>query len=163
MDLKEFYKGIKGIVLFPGSVDELNILEEINSSDREYKLMPIKGDKKYLIGTIIPNLKEIEEQVNNLKEGIRIRVKAISAIGGLETSLAQEIGREAFKELGPIGNIVESLYTENIKNPAFLGMDIRLKAKEIGANGLVHVQVYDKESFYMGVPVKLSKMRSGDL
>jgi len=80
-----------------------------------------------------------------------------------ESVLAEklEIDKESVagieSELGEASEMLEGLARQIYENPALREMDIRMKAKEIGANGLVHVQLYTKEGTYMGVPVELIK------
>lgn len=140
------------IALFPGSVDDLNRIESLSNSGRRYELMPIDGGRKYLTGVIIPSPTELRELMN-------AQISGMAAFK--ETELASDLDLEP-KELAELENqvgeayeLIEQLAKQMFGKPEIMRMDIRMKAKEVGANGLVHVQLYNKEGLYMGVPVKL--------
>ena len=155
MKLQQFYRETGKITLFPGSVDDLNTIESLSNSNKQYELMPVDSGRKYLTGAIIPSLTEVREL---MKE----QISGISALG--ESGLAAKLldfDTETISglkdHLGDASKIVEQLAKQMFENPAIMGTDIRMKAKKIGANGLIHIQLYNKEETYMGVPVRLQK------
>jgi len=70
MDLNNFYKRVKDIIIYPGSLDELNEEERILGSGRIFTLNPINSGLRTLQGIIIPDL-------NNVKENLEIMAQAI--------------------------------------------------------------------------------------
>jgi len=130
MDLKKFYEDVKDIVLYPGSLNELNMIEQARGDGLMYELLPQEGSVKYIIGTIIPSPSECEEIIG-IMDGFLD--DAADLMNGLE-------------------EMVMELYGENV-----IDADIRMKAKKIGANGLIHVRLYNTDGIYMGVPVKIKK------
>ena len=152
MDLKQFYREAGKIVLFPGSIADLNAIEALSdsrSSIRRYQLMPVEGGQKYLTGILIPSPAELREQTTAKRLGM-----AVLQTSGLAGRLDSET--EAVAELGEVLETIERLTIQIVSKPEIMGMDIRMKAREIGANGLVHFQAHgNKEETYMGVPVKL--------
>lgn len=145
MDLKEFHKSIEDIVLYPGGLDELNILEQATSSGRTYELMPQKEGVRYLTGIIIPKPSEFKE-----------RMTAMQSVTGTlsKNNLGLALHEDGMNEMtGMLGQIMTEIY----QTPELMNIDIRLKAKKIGADGLIHFQLYDKDAIYMGIPVKLKE------
>jgi hypothetical protein len=145
-NLEKFYESIKGVILHLGSLDELNKNEQINGSGITYELMPQRSEKRYITGTITPTQSEIKEAMKSTKNLL-----------GIINSLGFELEGEEIldkEETNEIANIIENFTKQLFENPAAISNDIRLKAKEIGADGLIHVQLHTKDSIYMGVPVK---------
>ena len=135
MDLKQFYKQVEKIVLYPGSVDDLNRMEKLTNSGKHYNLVPIKGSTKYLTGPIIPGPNQFKELIDTIQFEADDELKITASTQKLAfTQKLEELVMQTYGDL-----------------------DIRMKAQEIGAHGLVHVQLYNKERVYMGVPVKLEK------
>jgi hypothetical protein len=136
MDIKEFYKSVEDIVLYPGSIDELNKIISVSGRKGAYELMPQQGNILYVTGVIIPTIPE-------MKKGLGI-AKNITESLAMFRSQDLDLGTERLEEM------MNELYM----NPAMLSSDIRVAAKEIGANGLIHFQLFSKEDLYIGVPVK---------
>jgi hypothetical protein len=154
MDLRQFYMEAGKIALFPGSVDDLNRIESASNSGKQYELMPVDGGRKYLTGAIIPSPTEIRELMKAQLSGI----SAFSESGlAAKMDMNPETISEFESQFGEASEMLEQLTKQMFGNPAIMGMDLRMKAREIGANGLVHVQLYNKEATYMGVPVKLQR------
>ena len=154
MDLRQFYMEAGKIALFPGSVDDLNRMESASNSGGQYELMPVDGGRKYLIGDIIPSPTEVRELM-------KAQLSGISAFSASRLAAKMDMNPEILSEIesqfGETFEMLEQLTKKMFENPAVMDMDIRMKARKIGANGLVHVQLYNKEATYMGVPVKLQK------
>ncbi|MCD6226539.1 MAG: hypothetical protein J7J93_01965 [Candidatus Aenigmarchaeota archaeon] len=154
MDLKEFHKSIEDIVLFPGSLYELNILEKVNGSGKTYELIQQKDGEKYLTGPIIPKPSELKEMIRVMQGVGGILDKSDL---GLELGL-DDLGFELDKyKMDEMAGMLEEIMITLYETPELMETDIRLKAKKIGANGLVDVRLYHKDGIYMGVPVKLKK------
>ena len=145
MEIKEFYKSVEDIILYPGNLKELNRLEQINGGDKSYELMPQNNGQRYLTGTIIPGQLEFEEAMTL----VRITSGALS-----ESDLDLDLDNE---ELGVLPEMMEQMTTKLYGKSEVQNLDLRLKAKKIGANGLIHIQMYNKDGTYMGVPVKLKQ------
>ena len=56
MNLQEFYKTVEDIILYPGTVNELNQRKDIIESCKKYEEMPLVGGKKFITGIIIRRL-----------------------------------------------------------------------------------------------------------
>jgi len=146
MDLKQFYKSVEDIVLYPGDLNGLNLQEQVNGSGRVYELMPQKDAIKYIKGSIIPKPSELKEMV-----------AAVQGASGKLDKLCSNLGLDE-DTLGDMsGMMLEQMLLEAFEAPEFQNTDLRLKAKEAGADGLVHFQLYNTNDQYMGVPVKLKK------
>ncbi|MBA3064108.1 hypothetical protein FP803_01580 [Candidatus Woesearchaeota archaeon] len=154
MRMNKFYKTVEDIVLFPGTVDELNDQEELITmrktgmeclSKKVYKTLPQQIGIRYISGVIIPSLEKLKE----------IGLTLLSIAGG-ESNIEQKVKQK--------GLILDFMVDKMYEIPEVQQMDIRLKAKKMGANGLVHVQYEGtsnlKSDFgnitiqtYMGLPV----------
>ncbi|MBI4919020.1 hypothetical protein HY837_03760 [archaeon] len=144
MDLNEFYKQVDGIVMFPGSVEELNRLEFSKKSGRSYSIVPLEGNRTFFTGVIVPSKEELREMICVMK-GVAV---GFAALRGEEAASAQkELEEEIESELEPVLH-------QLLGSPALMDLDLRLKAKKLGADGVVHVQMYNKDGMYFGVPVK---------
>ncbi len=142
--MKKFYDETKDIVMYPGSLEELNWIKGEMCRGNPYDILRIEGSKPYVTGVIIPSPTELRELMG-LLNGVR---------GGLG-----DLFGESFAEIDDtldevLGNM-EPLMMKLFGTPAMLKSDIRLKAKKMGAHGLIHVQMYSKDGLYSGVPVKL--------
>jgi len=144
MDMKKFYKDIKGIVLYPGTLDELNRTERISGRDRVYELMPQKGSIMYITGVIIPSPSEVKE-IFGLVRNVGMAFAKPDSLGLPEDDVEEQVDG------------LENMLAALIGNREMINMDIRLRAKKIGANGLIHVHLYSKEGSHMGIPVVLGK------
>ena len=150
MKLDEFYKTIDDIFLYTGNLEELN---QTPYKRNHFRRMPLKSSRQFLHGVIIPTEQEVREQVG---------------------TLASIVYNEAFDdgttyEQEDLDEFIEVIFEGFFKNEEFQNMDIRMKAKKIGANGLIHVQYYAESRLqseyspmfantkfwlYSGVPVK---------
>ncbi len=150
MKIKKFFKTVDDIVLHQGSLDELNRQEEINGSGRTYDLMPMKSGVRYLTGIIIPKPEEVKE------------ILAVN-FSRIEPNTSDEEADEAAEYVFELAK--ETLY----EVPRAQKFDLRMVAKEFGANGLIRLQL-DTESklelkdskysslnltTYQGTPVRL--------
>ncbi|HLC22200.1 MAG TPA: hypothetical protein VJJ79_00315 [Candidatus Nanoarchaeia archaeon] len=128
-------KTLDPIVLFPGSLEELNSLGE------RYKFIPLQGGEKFLIGGITLRLSDL---------WLHITVTHRNTGGGLIENVK---GPASTEEFGVLKGIVEEQYLQ--MGLSLFERDIRHRAMVGGADGLVHVQLYSAQSpMYMGVPVK---------
>ena len=158
MNMNKFYKTVEDIILFPGTVDELNDQEELIRLEcktgkeyqykRVYETLPQQVGIRYISGVIIPSLEKLKE----------IGLTLLS-IAGDESNIEQKVKQ---KDL-----ILDFMIDKMYELPEVQQMDIRLKAKAMGANGLVHVQYEGTSSIslkssdfsnislqtYMGLPV----------
>ena len=141
MDLKEFYKTVEDIVLYPGTVDELNKRKDVTVSGKRYEEIPLHGGKKFITGVIIPSPSEFQELTNVMQD-------AAEALGGMGLDVDDA-------DVNKLTEMLEPTMKKLYGIPAVMNMDLRLKVKEIGANGLVCVQLYNKEDRYMGIPVSV--------
>ena len=144
--MNEFYDQVKDIVVFPGSVSELN--DMMKSEGKQYKLMPVKGPKKYLTGALLPTKDE-------MKSLIAEKLGALDAFQ--QSNAANELFDGELPDLGDISvarKLITSIFSELLNNPTYVNMDIRVKAKQMGADGLVRVQPDTSKDTYLGVPVK---------
>ncbi len=135
MKIEEFYKAVKDVVLFPGSLDELNSLEKLCGSGKAYELLPAfdKKAEKYTKGVFVPSIEDIKSYYDMLNK----THKVVCTQDGLI-------------------EMVKYWITERYGILNYINLDIRIKALEIGADGLTHFQKFD-EDYFMGVPVKLAK------
>jgi len=129
--MNKFYKTVEDIILFPGTVDELNDQEELITmrktgrerlSKRVYETLPQQVGIRYISGVIIPPPEKLKE----------IALALLSIASGSNSNIEQKIEKE--------GLILDFMVDKMYKLPEVQQMDIRLKAKAMGANGLVHVQ-----------------------
>ena len=127
MNLKQFYKEYETFILFPDSLDELNILER--DKRNEYTYLPMDSGQKYITGTITLSLNEKLEQ--KLEE-----MDFPTLIENIDLELKE----------------VEKLIKKILKEQFVNKKDIRIKAKMIGACGLVMLQYYSEKTF-MGIPI----------
>jgi len=157
MNMNKFYKIVEDIILFPGTLDELNQQEELirmiktgeeHFSKRVYKPLPQQGGIRYISGVIIPPIEKLRE----------IGLTLLSIAGG-ESNIEQKVEQK--------GLILDFMVDKMYKLQDVQKIDIRLKAKAMGANGLVHVQYEGTSSIslkssdfgnitlqtYMGLPV----------
>lgn len=145
MDLNEFYKQVEGIIIFPGSVDDLNRVEEKAVSGNKYELFPVTGGNKFISGVIVPSKEELKAQ--------------LAVMSGIFAGIAELQGEEAEGAKKELDEMLESqlepFLHKMLGSPALMSLDLRLKAKQLGADGIVHVQMYDKNGRHFGVPVKL--------
>lgn len=154
MALDEFYKKVNKIALFPGSIDDLNKIESLSDSGKQYELMSIDSGNKYLTGYILPS-------PNEVRELMKAQVSGISAFG--ESGLAAKVGvnpesiADFESQFGEASETLEQLTEQMFGNPAVNRLDIRMKSIKNGADGLVYLRLYNKDATYMGVPVKLKK------
>lgn len=153
MDLPQFYMEAGKIVLFPGNVDDLNRLDITSNASRgmEYSLMPMQGGRKFITGMLIPSPIELRELMQLQMGGLSAaKTSGLTSKLGLNKELddAEAQAGEAFK-------MIEQLARQMFGQQATMDADIRMKARLLGANGLVHVQLYTKDGMYMGVPVRL--------
>jgi len=127
MNLKQFYLEYEPFILFPDSLDDLNILEI--GKRKEYAYLQMDSGKKYITGTITPSLNERLEQ--KLEEmGFPTIIENIDS------------------ELKEVEKLIKKILSEQFVNQN----DIRIKAKRIGACGLVNLQYYSEKTF-MGIPI----------
>ena len=151
MKISKFFKTVDDIVLYQGSLDELNRQEEINQSGKIYDFMPMKGSIRYLTGVIIPKPEEMEQ------------ILAVN-LSRVKPKLSKTEIDEAEKYLFGIGK--ETTY----ESPMVQKFDLRMAAKKFGANGLIRLQKDNSENklglrdskysgltlvTYWGTPVKL--------
>ncbi len=121
MRMNKFYKKVEDIILFPGTVDELNDQEELNKSGRVYETLPQQGGVRYISGSIIQSPEKFKELA-----------LALLSIAGGGSNIEQKVEKSGF--------ILDFMVDKMYELPEVQQMDIRLKAKKMGANGLVHVQ-----------------------
>jgi len=141
MNLKKFYKTIDDIVLYPGSVKELNDRERKKNSGKTFEEIPLNHGKKYIEGIVLPEMSSVKETVTTV-----IKV----------TSPKNE-------EYAEIIHMLSEIYS------GITGLDLRIKAKKLKADGFVHLQYVGQSSLnlrdskfgeivlaqYIGVPVRL--------
>jgi len=141
MNLKKFYKTIDDIVLYPGSVKELNDRERKKNSGKTFEEIPLNHGKKYIEGIVLPEMSSVKETVTTV-----IKV----------TSPKNE-------EYAEIIHMLSEIYS------GVTGLDLRIKAKKLKADGFVHLQYVGQSSLnlrdskfgeivlaqYIGVPVRL--------
>lgn len=121
MDFKDFHKSIEDIFLYTRNLEELN--KENPQHGLHYKTIPLEGNKRFLFGPIIYDETEISNLIDvflKLKENI---------LGDVVDSGRSSAYDVMMKYFG---------------NPALYNLDIRKKAKDIGAQGLIHVRFYGK-------------------
>jgi len=147
----EFYKTIDHIVLFPGSLEELNHLEKLNSSNKVYDLMPnVDNIKDNLIGEFI-----FHQKLSDLKNHIEGWADSFLIT---ETKPAQ---RKATIQRFQMDDVIRNLHL--LEDPKRMGQEIRVKVRDLGADGLIHFQLYETtysfvggcHNYYTGVPVVL--------
>lgn len=134
MGLKNFYETVEDIVLYPGTLDELNRIERRGKTGKIYDFMPQLSGQQYIIGILVPTAEEFKD----------FMMVARAAVGALSEDL----------ENAEILERAEELRDKLFSSPQVRAQDLRVKAKKIGAQGLIHVQLYTKDSLYMGVPVR---------
>jgi len=160
MSMNKFYKSVEDIILFPGTLDELNGQEELirllnkdkSIPQRVYQLLPQQGGVRYISGVIIQSPEKLKE----------IGLTLLSIAGG-GSNIEQKVEKSGF--------ILDFMVDKMYELPKVQQMDIRLKAKKMGANGLVHVQYEGTSNLslkgsdfnsislhtYMGLPVRYRK------
>jgi len=130
MRMNKFYKNVEDIILFPGTVNELNDQEELITmgktgkeclSKKVYKTLPQQGGVRYISGVIIPSPEKLKETA-----------LALLSIASGDSNIEQKVEKN--------GLILDFMVDKMYKLPELQKIDIRIKAKEMGANGLVHVQ-----------------------
>lgn len=146
MNLKQFRKEIEEIFIFPGSIGDLH---KMLGQACNYEPILIPGGKKFLTGIIIPSIGELRELTSMMQEGIGSVQNVLEqvAIGDENPDLTSDL-------FSKTGEMLEKMTAALYENPAIMKHDIRMKAKELGAHGLVYFQMYTKNDVYMGVPVK---------
>ena len=132
MDIKEFLDSIATVVLFPGNLGDLNhLMAQVPLEGKKYEyLAPPKGPRKYLEGLLLPT--PGPDMSSYLRALTKIIVMLHEEEGPIE---------EPYKTL-------EGMYQKTLSQiltPEVMEIDIRLKAKQLGATGLVHLQ-------YLGQP-----------
>jgi hypothetical protein len=162
MNLKQFYQKVKDVLLFPGTLDELNRQEEINKSGRVYDLVKDTQSARYVRGLLVPGWSETEAFMRSM---LMVAVEANMDEFEREEYNPQETESELEELIGPLKEIFDKVRC----SPYMLKHDIRLKAREMKANGIIHfkyecensVDLKDnaissiKYNFYTGVPVRL--------
>ncbi len=155
VSLERYYEIVKKFVLYPGTLDELN---QIEPDKDNYKIILQPGAKQYIKGYVFPSNEEIDHKMqlsNNIAEIIydnlpftdQYRLKPTIKILGLEFD----------------GNIAPDLTARDILSfyheIGMMDEDIRIKAKKIGAEGLIHFNPISNKDipYYSGVPVKRNK------
>lgn len=151
MELEKFYKAANRIVLHPGSIEDLNQMEGRKNYGKEYEEMTNFHNKKFITGIMIPDFDEIKEYINIETSGVNYGEKpSLTTMLGVE-----ELGRTMSETVKGYETIMEEFFKEKYSNPDVESLDIRMRAIERNADGLVHFQLYNaSNNLYMGVPVR---------
>ena len=157
MDEIEFQEKVKDIIIYPGSLNELNEIERLKNSNREYELMALETPSYFIKGTLVEGLGDKIFPLLNfaLKQYIGLSPE----LDKEERQFVEEISEE--KTLKGIIEILNSSKETEIIKKIIIDLEIRVSAKELGADGIIHFQFLhrsgDDLEQYMGVPVKLKK------
>lgn len=129
------HKALEHIILFPGS------LEELNSLGIKYEFVPLQLGEKFLVGRITPRLSDL---------WLHMTVTSKTP----ESDYVESVKRPASSEqYNAVKKIVEESFLQ--MGLQFFERDIRHRAMVDGVDGLIHVQLYSATpQLYMGVPVK---------
>ena len=160
----DFHKSIENIILFPGSLEELNMTYNAGRSGTLYSIIPMTGSKRYVEGVIIPTEEEAMKVMKLMGSASLTTILDAKAQLG---EFSEEDKRQA------VSGIMDMAYATllevyKLMPKNFSELDIRKQAKDMGADGLIRV-TYQSESrqkvdggpitemnltFYMGIPVK---------
>ena len=149
-ELKQNYRAfterIGSTFIFPGSLQELNENPGVVHGHRHgYRTM---DGQPFVKGVLIPSLEELY------------------ALGGMQSNSIAEFFSQLGKGFDVLGEQLDELLEgvspildELLTREGILGQDIRVKAKELGAAGLVRVQLYSTENIvqHWGMPVVEAK------
>lgn len=148
MKLEKFYRDVCDVFLFPGSLDELN-----SGYNEIYEVLPLESQSLYVSGIVIPT-----------QEDIVRHDRALFALSMRRSFIDDEedvdLGLETF---------LQQMLYEYYENEEFQKYDIRYRAQEVGAQGIIRLQYestsnvanqYDEGDIFsfqkmMGVPVRL--------
>ena len=108
---KSFVEEVKDIIIFPGSISELQKLKK--EGEKHYELMPMNGANLYLRGSLLPS----KEQVNELLT--------------LTISTAGEEYLEEYSE--ELEYISETMFNKMYMSTNIRHSDIRIKVKRNGS------------------------------
>ncbi len=149
--LEKFYKSIESIVLFPGSLAELNKQEKARDSGIIYGFLP-KKSPRYIRGTLFPTRKDFETYAHAASVIDKLLQNDIAT--GMKQKLQVYMGPLIF-EADQLGSLTEKNIEDTLKMypQDLLDLDVRLQAKKIGAQGLVYLQLVDTQ-IYQGMPVR---------
>ena len=141
MNRKEFNEYVKDVIVFPGTLTELNGAQ-LNEKGLPYFLMPMKASHKFISGTLIPSVEEMKETFSTMKNGSELVAKLVS--------MEKEEAKKMLDEL--LNQLIEK--AEKMYNiPLILHADIRYRARQAGADGVIHFRQYGGENVFLGVPV----------
>jgi hypothetical protein len=122
----------------------------------QYEYVPVLGAKKYLTGIIIPTRAEDIENLRAQYYGhASLAEFGLQAILEMENEIVPGEEAELESTIRDDETLLSFVRDKKLKNPEIANLDIRMKARRLSAQGLVHVQLYNKEDFYMGVPIRL--------
>ncbi len=142
MKLDDFYKKVEGFTLFPGSIMELTAYYGA-------KAVPVKNQNIFITGIIIPSRSEISDVLGCHQSGIASFGEFVTQQG------IDDLLSEAQNEFANKFSLLKAMLEKMYENQDLQDTDIRVKAKALGADAVVHFQLYDaKNTMYMGIPVK---------
>lgn len=143
MNLADFNKSVEGIFLFPGSLEELHQRKGNRPSlpvRYEYIINPLQGNlgsllgELYLTGFKVPTIEEYDAMMLMQQ--------------GLAGKIASSVPMLSKAAKRWEGSLLEFYTLREVQE-----QDIRVKAKKVGAAGIIHFQPYLKE-LYMGAAIR---------
>jgi hypothetical protein len=145
MNLEKFYKSVEGVTLFPGSIMEFTAYYGRST-------VPVKNPQTLVTGIVIPSLGDITE-------ALRIQQSGADSFAAGITKMFAVSGMGDFSEhMNALENqipLLEEAVKAVFSDPKIQNADIRMKAMALGADAVVHFQLYDaKNTIYMGIPVR---------
>jgi len=146
--LEKFYGLIDTVKVYPGNLDELNQL-----TLDTYKLISQTGAKLYLEGYIFPSQAELEKGISLIKQSIDYLNEPFSFGKTQEFNiLGVRLEESSLENPEETVDNIFSLYHEM----GLLNNDIRVKANNIGADGLIHFTLIPGKDipYCQSVPVK---------
>jgi len=139
MNLDGFYKEIENVVVYPGSLDELND-EQMRNSARQFRLFSQNEARRFIEGILIPSPGEIDE-------GFAVVRSLIEDPSDDELIKKVELGLREAMDL-------------QYSNQQIQDLDIRLRAYRMHADGIIRMQyIGSSELVSLNPKVKLSPMK----